>query len=345
MTSLMEYAEELAMSPPVVAYQRIMKLNSEDQLAMLDSLVNQGMYKETDPSLQSMRQAAIKIASKYEDMKKEYGEPVAKFSVTSICDFIAMSTMVIGAGIERIEALKRVLHGKTETTVLKTDAGDQAFLFLANVANSKSDNSKAFEQILSGWCQGKGNGVVQFKFPAGGDFHTFAVERISTQNNATRFIVYQAYQNTYSLAHFLGLVSAPKDNALASYHKLVWDSSKGKGDFIRYRDYNDYVNRNVQQQFQNIDRVTGAIGGKQELDANALKVGVIQPLATMLKGGLPKKDYASLTGSSTSTFQLQTRCMAVLMCHEVSPQNYKQNCAALYNNPAITNYLDCGPKQ
>jgi hypothetical protein len=342
MTSMMEYAEKLAMNPPVVAYQRVMKLNSADQLAMLELDVKEGRLKKTDKDWEAMQQAAIKIASKYEDMKKEFGEGVAKFSVTSICDFIAMCTMVIGAGIQRIEDLKSVLHGKTEATALKTNAGDQAFLFLAN-----ENSSKSFEQILSEWCQGKGNGVVQFKFPAGGDFHTFAVERFLTRNNATRFSVYQAYQNTYSLAHFLGLRSPSNDPTLVDYHKLVWKSSSETGELQRrYKGkYDQYLEKDVKQQFANIELVGRTIGGKQELDAKALQTQVIQPLATMLRGSLNKKGYASLTGSSTKTFQIQTRCMAVLMCHQVSPENYKQNWAALYDNPAITNYLDCGPKQ
>jgi hypothetical protein len=126
----------------------------------------------------------------------------------------------------------------------------------------------------------------------------------------------------------------------------VWASKQKDFQFSRsYPTYNDYSNKYLKPQFQNIDLVVEKIGGQQELDADTLKERVIEPLATMMGGGIRKDAYARLTGSSTSTAVIATRCMAVLMCHTVSPQSYEANCNALYDNPNITGYLDCGPKK
>jgi hypothetical protein len=335
MPSLIKYAQLLAQKPPVNTYKRTMQLASQEQLASIEEQVNLGNMKEGDDIYNESRKNALRAASKYEDMLKDNGQDVATFSITSICDFTAMCAMMIAAGSKRIEALKAAVRGKKATTVVETEAGDHAYVF-SKPDKPNADDPGAFQKILNGWCQAKdnGNGIVQFKFPAGGDFHTFAVERISTNKKETRFVVYQAYQNTYSLAHFLGLRSVWEDDALTLHHKQVYKEESKKGEFaVKYKSEQDYFDKGVKQQFNNIDTVVAHIGRGQELDANALNERVITPLMTMLRGQLQKNVYVSLTGSSTSSGRIGTPSMFVLMCHQVSPDQYEENCRALYEVP------------
>lgn len=342
MTSLIKYAEALAAKPPVDVYRKLMKLASDEQLSKLGPEPGQNEHGWAE--YQKEKKERLAVASKYEDMVKTLGADVAKFSVMSICDFAAMCTMMIAAGSNRIEALKAALRGKKSTTVVQTNAGDKAYRFDATPDDPKADNPGAFEEILRGWREAKdqGNGAVQFKFPAGGDFHTFAVERISAKNAENKFIVYQAYQNTYSLAHFLGL-SPSNDKTLDSYHRQVWQAAQEskKGDVAVYKKYDSYYNNEVKRQFRNITTVATNIGSKQQLNGDELKVRVIRPLANMLRGEIQKKVYVDLTGSSTKSVGIKADFMMVLMCNQVSPDGYEENCEALYGVPAdLTGYVD-----
>src|SRR6185503_8817873 len=106
--------------------------------------------------------AAEAIANKWNQMEQDWGRPAALFSVTSICDFIAMCMMMIGAGSQRIEDLKAKIRGQTRAGSFTTTAGDHAYLLLKGV-----NGAKEFDRIMEAWCTSKGNGIVQFKFPAG----------------------------------------------------------------------------------------------------------------------------------------------------------------------------------
>ena len=328
MTSLIKYAEKLATDPPLDVYRRVMKLVSDEQLSGLGPEPEE--HELGWEEYQKKKQECLQVAKKDED--------VAKFSVTSICDFVAMCTMMIGAGSARIEALKQAIHGKQQAGSFETADKDVAHLLLHD-----GDSAKKLEDLLSTWgkLKGKGNGVVQLKFPAGGDFHTFAVERVSPDNAETRFVVYQAYQNTYSLAHFLGR-SPSEDEALDKYHRQVYEAAQEsqKGDIAIYKKYESYYNKEVKRQFENITTAAANIGKEQLLTAEELKVRVTAPLANMLRGEIRKKDYVDLTGSPTKTARLKADFMFVLMCNQVSPDKYDANCKALYRVPNdLTTYV------
>jgi len=68
------------------------------------------------------------------------------------------------------------------------------------------------------------NGVVQFKFPANGDFHTFAVERARASNGRREFIVYQRYEGTYTLSHFLNQTPVWEDDTLHKIYEQRWSA-------------------------------------------------------------------------------------------------------------------------
>ena len=74
-------------------------------------------------------------------MEQGWGKLAALFSVTSICDFIAMCMMMIGSGSQRIEDLKKAIRGKDKAGIFKTAANDRAYLLTGIRRRSSSTRS------------------------------------------------------------------------------------------------------------------------------------------------------------------------------------------------------------
>ncbi|MCP4138621.1 MAG: hypothetical protein GY754_47130 [bacterium] len=80
----------------------------------------------------------------------------------------------------------------------KTNPDDMVFCFKrsATVGNE-------FGNMIEAWLSDKRTGLAQFKINKG--MHTFVVEKLHDANGNPLFRLYQAYQGTYTLNHFLGL--------------------------------------------------------------------------------------------------------------------------------------------
>jgi len=337
MADLIPYAEKLALDPPVKVFKELMKMMSAEQLIDLDKSKPSSIEKKALEYWTISRQQAEQLVTKYEQTVKDYGDQgvgVANFSVTATCDFVAMCMMMIGAGAKRVEALKQVILGQKNAGSFATSNTDRAYLFKGQGA------ARDFQTQLDKWCDLKGNGIVQFKFPAGGDLHTFAVERAPGPNDKPEFVVYQGYQNTYSLAHFLRLRSLWKDDALDRFHESIWKAEVKTG-HTRYKEYkgeHGYWAKVWLPQLENVERAVKRIGSEQRLDRNALARDVLTPIATMLSGTLPNANYINLTGSPTSS-NISSEYVMVLMCDQVEPQTFAANHAELDRGPdGLTKY-------
>lgn len=337
MTELISYAEELATNPPVEVYKKLMKLFSAEQLATLTKPV-----ASNAKAVQYYNKAKAEyeqLATKYEQMVndyKQYGVEVAKFSITAICDFVAMCMMMIAVGSQRVEDLKSLLRRKEPGGPFTTKAGDRAYILHGD------SRAQDFAKIMGDWCTLKRNGIVQFKFPAGDDLHTFAVERALGQTNQPEFIVYQGYQNTYSLPHFLRIRSLWKDDALDAFHQGLWQAEVQNGT-TRYKEYkgdDGYWAKVWLPQLENAERASKCVGGKQRLVDDELNQHVLRPLAAMLGGQLDNARYIELTGSPTIS-NISSAYMILLMCDDVDSTRFETNCQELYNVPdKLTKYAE-----
>jgi hypothetical protein len=335
MTNLIPYAEALAKKPPVDVYKQLMKLFSEAQIKTLDP--SDAYYKQTKEEYEA-------IASKWDSMVANYGEDIASFSVMAICDFVAMCMMITAAGSARVEALKAALHGRQRTTIVDTSYGDRACLLL------KQDTQAVWEKfrsLLSDWCKLDKNGIVQFKFPAENDLHTFVIERApeSEVNDTREFIVYQGYQNTYSLELFLGIEESDDrgDDVQERFHKKLWERREVED---RYKNgtYARYDAAVVSLQRTRIHNVALQIGNKQKLNLVELNQKVIAPLAKMLRVGATNDEYVKLTGSPTTSDPIRSDYMIMLMCDQVAPGNFGTNCKELEQAiENLTTYVEYSP--
>lgn len=337
MPDLISYAEKLATDPPIEVYKKLMKLFSAAQLSTLTKPVasNERAVKFYNKAKAEYEQ----LATKYEQMVGDYkaqGVGVARFSITAICDFVAMCMMMIAVGSQRVEDLKSQLRGQQGSGPFQTKAGDRAYIL--------HENSRAqdFTKIMKDWCTQKKSGIVQFKFPAGDDLHTFAVERALGQSNQPEFIVYQGYQNTYSLSHFLRIQSVWKDDALDALHQGLWEEEvqNGTAKYKAYKGDDGYWAKVWLPQLENAERASKCIGGKQRLGVDDLNQYVIQPLAIMLSGQLENARYINLTGSPT-TSNISSAYMILLMCDAVDSSEFAANCQELYKVPGgLTKYAE-----
>ena len=331
MTSLMQYAEKLATDPPLDVYRKLMKLFSDAAIAALGPQPKDVKKLE---KYNKEKESLTAIANKWNQMEQDWGKLAALFSVTSICDFIAMCVMMIGAGSQRIEDLKKSIRGKDKAGIFKTAANDRAYLLTGNQA------PKQFDQIMETWCKLEGNGLVQFKFPAGYDLHTFVVERATDdENQKTHFVVYQAYQNTYSLSHFLGLTSPQGDKGLDDFHRERWKT----GFKDQYETYKGYYDAIVTPQLKNIATVTRAIGRKQKLTDVTLAAYVLEPLLEMLSGATAWDSFIGMTGAPPhETKSIGMKFMILFVCDQISPNKFQENFNALGLVPAnLTMYPEC----
>src|SRR5882672_12417698 len=220
MTDLIVYAKTLATNPPTKVYKKLVQLFSKEQLAMLGAPPfpdpdgrKKRLYDKTKAECEALANNWDQMISNPDYGK--YAADIARFSVTAICDFVAMCMMMIAAGSARVEALKAAILGQNKAGTFETKFKDRAYLI-------NSNDSRQFLSVMKTWCGLQNNGIVQFKFVANSDFHTFAVERAPGKNEQPEFIVYQAYQNTYSLSHFLKVQDVWTDDALDRLRELRW---------------------------------------------------------------------------------------------------------------------------
>jgi hypothetical protein len=299
MTTLLPYAEELVKDPPVDVFNLVMK----------DYAVQSG-----DADAKDM----------FANNVKEVGETAATYTVAAICDLTAMCMMMIAAGVTRIEAMKTAIKnaGKNVTGTVFEDKnyGDHVFYY------RQQADARDFENRLADWSMRAGSGVVQFKFAAKNDFHTFAIERVQEKNYQPAFLVYQSYQNTYRLGDFLGQRD-PKE--VAAQMKMVWSNFKKLGDKAGYKDENDFVTKILDR----IDKMKECVGSESPLDVVALAKYVIKPLSLLLGERLPRDQYSLLTASYPASRMVGTNLMTVLMCDTVSPADFSANYKALRSSP------------
>lgn len=337
MTDLIPYAETLAAKPPIDVYKALMKIISDAQLKALGPRPSDNFPKLQDEyDLEKKNREAL--ANNWELMLKS-GEDFALFKVTSICDFVAMCMMMIAAGSARIEALKAKLRNQKGSGVFDTNfPDDHACLF-------KRGEVKKFLDTMKKWCGLEGNGIVQFKFPANVDLHTFAVERTPGLDGKPRFIVYQGYQSVYTLSNFLGKTDVKKDSGLAKVHQAIWDGMDEleKKSNLYKNQFSNYWEKKVVPQLENIEGAKSIVGDEQRLSYDVLEFMILKPLAEMLRAQVARGDYIAITGSNSTSQTFRTNYMIVLMCDQVSPSKFEANCQALYACPGdLTEYADCG---
>lgn len=337
MTNLIAYAEKLATDPPTKVYKKLMELFSKEQLKALGDPPAGGKQLQIYANTKAEYEA---IASNWERMVNnpaygKYGADVARFSVTAICDFVAMCMMMIAAGSARIEDLKTAIRYQKPPGIFRTRSHDLAYLI-------GRDDAKQFLGIMKTWGALKNNGIVQFKFMANNDFHTFAIERTPGDRERPEFIVYQGYQNTYSLSHFLHTKWVWSDEALEVVHQQRWEAFQKAEKNVYQNDFKNYGQRVLIPEMENIEFTMKWIGDRERLTYQDLNVRVLQPLAGMLDGAIPRRSYVRMTGSPSTSRTFRAPFMIVLMCDQVSPEEFKANCKELYDCPAgLTKYPEC----
>lgn len=311
MASLLPYAQMLAANPPTEVYRTIMKWDADNR----------------------------HVANYNDELERRngvYGEEATAYFVGAICDLTAMSMMMVAAGTRRIEAMKASLrnlqNNPTGLVVGDQNAADRVYFYRS------TDDADTFETLLTDWCARQGNSIIQLKFLAKGDWHTFAIERIHDANRDPQFIVYQSYQNVYRLKDFLGLGTQQEQT---NHMSVVWNDM---GNVNNGGERLVYGNRLVTFTNQNLARIRTAaqyIGGGSTLDTNTLRQKVITPLKGMLAADVRNADYVNMTGSPTKG-RIGMSFVAVLMCDPVSPNDFKTNYAELRKANGLTMYPEVG---
>jgi hypothetical protein len=263
----------------------------------------------------------------WEKQNKAVGPDAALYSVGASCDMTAMCVLMLAAGVKRIEAMKKgireAIAGNKKGELFKdANSGDHAHYF----TREKADVT-AFTKLLEAWCNLKGSGVIQFKFSTG-DAHTFALERVQEKDKAPVFFVYQAYQNLYRLADFLGVGNVDVQKA---HNEAVWDytNKKKKVTPASIQLKNAFVTGCLNRIRTTVEQV----GGKQGFDLVQIEAKVLKRLTTMLAGALNTPEYAQLTGCGSTEDSVSAQYMAVLVCDQVSPDSFKDNYEDLRKYP------------
>ena len=267
MTDMLDYAKRLASAPPRPVYKALTTIGSRTQLRLLGDRprapqdLNDPMYKEqheAQAKYDNNKADWTAYADNWATLTRLYGEDVARFTVTAICDFTAMCMMMIAAGIPRIEALKTAIRARTTAGYTDPDigVGDRAWLFDRN-------SGSRFLATMEEWCGVNQNGIVQFKFPANGDFHTFTVERARDKNGKREFIVYQSYEGTYTLSHFLNQTPVWNDETLQGIYDRRWRAMPPTGRSLYHNDYKVYGAKVLVPTMENIEVVSKWTGSGQ----------------------------------------------------------------------------------
>lgn len=333
MTDMFLYAKRVAGDPPSNIYIKLMQLFSQAQLADLGAPPDDNALEEAKATYKDEKQKREAVANKWSQMIDDYGFDVARFSITASCDFMAMCMMMIAAGSARTEGLKAAIRDQKSPGTFKVSDVDRAYLI-------GRGHAEEFRSAMKTWCKLKGNGIVQFKFCAN-DRHTFAVERTPDKNEQAEFIVYQAYQNTYSLSHFLKLKGVWNDSTLTKVQRQRWAEMSDVMKRSCKNDYTTYYQKFLIPELQNIEIARNWIGAGQRLTYDDLDVRVLEPLEMMLDGTTSHEDYIRMTGSPSNADKYQVPDIIVLMCDQVAPEQFGANYRALYETPThLTTYAD-----
>jgi hypothetical protein len=297
----------LAANPPTEVYREIMKWDAQQR--------NDQNYVDV---WQQWRNAG-------------FTDEAATYFVGAICDLTAMSMMMVGAGTNRIEAMKaslRNLQANQSGRVIGDDNSvDHVHFF------RQAGQANAFETLLTNWCARDGSGVVQLKFIANRDWHTFCIERIHEANQDPAFLIYQSYQNAYRLQDFLGLGTQV---AQTDHMRRVWSAFDGGDKAIYQRNEQTFINASLAR----ISNAANYLGCGAKFDTATLRQRVITPLRQMLAGQLPNATYVQMTGSPLRN-NAYTPFMAVLMCDTIDSNTFKQNYADLRKATGLTMYPVC----
>lgn len=348
MTDMLEYARQLASQPPTRVYKALTAIGAQTQLRLLGD-APPVPQKSDDPAYEKQQALRAKYdkdkadwesyADNWTTLSQKYGEDVARFTVTAICDFTAMCMMMIAAGVPRIEALKTAIRERTRAgcTELQNGSGDCAWLF-----DRKSGGD--FLTTMETWCGTNANGVVQFKFPANGDFHTFAVERARASNGRREFIVYQSYEGTYTLSHFLNQTDVWTDDALHKIYDQRWAAMSEYTKKLYKNDFKVYGSKVLVPKMDNIELAMKWTGSGQHHGYDDLYNLVLLPLDMMLTETCPRENYIRMTGSPSTDKEFTTPYIIALMCNDVAPASFAANWSALSNPQGLTEYAGCGMK-
>ena len=348
MTDMLDHAKKLASEPPTLVYKALTTIGSQTQLRLLGNPppVPQNPDDPTYKKQQALRAKYDKDKTDWEDyadnwttLSRKYGEDVARFTVTAICDFTAMCMMMIAAGIPRIEALKTAIRARMTAgyTEPESGVGDRAWLF------DRKSGSR-FLPTMEEWCGVNQNGIVQFKFPANGDFHTFAIERARDKNGKREFIVYQSYEGTYTLSHFLNQTDVWKDDTLHKIYDQRWASMPEHTRKLYNNDFKVYGSKILVPKMDNIELAMKWTGSAQHHGYDDLYNLVLLPLDMMLTETCPRENYIRMTGSPSTDKEFTTPYLIALMCNDVAPASFAANWSALSNPLGLTEYAGCGMK-
>ncbi|MEL7450972.1 MAG: hypothetical protein AAFN78_17290 [Pseudomonadota bacterium] len=271
------------------------------------------------------------LSAALEDLAANPGNPqtmseLYEKKAGTICDVTAYSMMVIGAGLERVKALRgRVSRWGTKD-------GDRVRRY------KQSDGSTVGAELLQ-WTKVKAPGVLQFKFDATGGTHTFAVERLIL-GEEIRFRIYQSYEGLYRLSDFLGLTEGGDYLRTMCKMQIIGSQWPEKiyGSFTaeqtnpnrakKKENILKTIDRQVAQRVALLNGTRNSIGAFKELNREDLFLNVITPLRSMLDGGVTGAEYETLAGHGADG---RVFCNTLLVAYssEIDPQRYEANYQAL----------------
>lgn len=208
-------------------------------------------------------------------------------SYSTICDVSAYLIMVMGVGDkaykQAIDELKKIVStGQQKSDVedtedpLNTGNGNkEKGKSNAFVTNYKKNEGDAFLKDFSSWAGSGGAGMAQFK--GFSPSHTWVIEKTDDQN----FIVYQAYQEQYTLGQMIGLTKG----------KVLTRMSKGQDNVIDTGLALDVPEEMVKE-----------IGGGQKNSLENIKAVIMSPVSKALNGqGMTTEEYKKAFGAESGS--------------------------------------------
>src|SRR5262245_28876399 len=130
MATLLDLAKKLATNPPLELYQGMMTLVSQDNEAAFKRTLTKTVVERQRTIIQKDIETNKTLLTKAETIQKTYTPSGVNFIVTSICDFTATCMMMIGAGISRIETMKRKMRdGSVDGEYFEQNTGDHAHFY------------------------------------------------------------------------------------------------------------------------------------------------------------------------------------------------------------------------
>lgn len=299
-TGLAPFAKQIALNPPL------------------------NVWKAHTAGIEEMRPLHDALAGALDDLDSGVPQNMSVLyqkKAGTICDVTAYSMMVIGAGLERIKALRG-------------NQSHQPTRFGDRIRRYKDSDGATVGFELGKWADVKAPGILQFKFDATGGMHTFAVERLLS-GGLIRFRVYQSYEGLYRLSDFLGLTEGDDYLRMMARLQIVsqqWQDVYGPFEkeqtkpfrIKKKADILASIDREANHRIAILNRTRDAIGRFQELTREDLFLKVFTPLRNLLDGGLTGAGYQTLAGHA-SEGRVFCKTLLVAYCYEIDPQTFQAN--------------------